>query len=132
MTVINLHQLPAMNNVMNKRLESVAIRRLEILEKIAAQRLELVALSQDFQRPLGVVDTGLKGINFIRNHPTLLAGLAGGFLALRRTGIIGWMHKGWSLLYLSPVILSAGSKILSAVTRSSRHNKNTEDSAITN
>jgi hypothetical protein len=91
---------------MNNRLESVANRRLEILEKIAAQRMELAALSQDFQRPLGVVDTGLKGINFVRKHPTLMAGLAGGFLALRRTGVIGWIQKGLSLLYLSPVILN--------------------------
>ena len=116
---------------MKKRLESVAIRRLEILEKIAAQRMELAEISQDFQRPLGVVDTGLKGINFIRNHPALMAGLAGGFLALRSTGIIGWIQKGRSLLYLSPLILSAGSKILSAVSRSSHAKKNTEVSSLT-
>ena len=111
---------------MNKRLESVATRRLEILEKIAAQRLELAEISRDFQRPLGVVDTGLKGINFIRSHPALMAGLAGGFLALRRTGIIGWIQKGRSLLYLSPVILSAGSKLLSTISRSSHQKKTTE------
>jgi hypothetical protein len=116
---------------MNKRLESVAIRRLEILEKIAAQRMELSEISQDFQRPLGVVDTGLKGINFIRSHPALMASLAGGFLALRRTGIVGWIQKGRSLLYLSPVILSAGSKIFSAVSRSSHVKKNTEVDSLT-
>ena len=117
---------------MNKRLESVASRRLEIQQKIEAQRMELAEISRDLQRPLGVVDTGLKGINFVRSHPALMAGLAGGFLAIRHTGFIGWIQKGRSLLYLSPVILSAGSKILSAVSRSSRQKKSTEVSAITN
>ena len=126
MTGIILRQLPDMNNDMNKRLESVAARRLEILEKISAQRLELAEISRDLQRPLGVVDTGWKGINFIRRHPALMAGLAGGFLAMRRTGIIGWIQKGRSLLYLSPVIMSAGSKFLSTISRSSQQKQTTE------
>ena len=116
---------------MNKRLESVATRRLEILEKIAAQRLELAEISRELQRPLGVVDIGWKGINFIRSHPALMAGLAGGFLALRRTGVIGWIQKGRSLLYLSPVILSAGSKLFSTISRSSHQKKTTEVGSLT-
>lgn len=101
---------------MSKDLESVASRRLELLEKIEAQRMEMAEISGHFQRPLALVNTGLKGVRFIQSHPVLMAGSVAALLTLRRTGIVGWIQKGRRLLYLYPFILSFGLKSLSSTT----------------
>ncbi|MDO8262711.1 MAG: YqjK-like family protein [Gallionella sp.] len=103
---------------MKKRLAALAHRRLELFEKIAAQRMEVAEISQHWQKPLAVVDTGLKAARFIRSHPGLVSGGVAALLSLRGMGIAGFARKGWRLLYLYPSILSFGLKFLSSATRS--------------
>jgi hypothetical protein len=103
---------------MKKRLAAVAHRRRGLLEKIEAQRMEVAEISQHWEKPLALVDVGLKAVRFIRNHSALVAGGVAALLAWRREGIVGLAQKGWRLLYLYPSILAFGLKFLSLATRS--------------
>ncbi len=102
---------------MKKQFNNLATRRHRLLEKIAAQRVEMVEMSRQWQAPLTLVDTGLSAARFIRSHPTFLSGAMAGLLALRRTSATGLALKGWRLLYLYPPILSWGLKRLPLLTR---------------
>ena len=103
---------------MKNQLAALAHRRRELLEKIEAQRMEVAEISVHWQKPLALVDVGLKAVRFIRNHPALVSGGVAALLAWRRKGIIGLAQKGWRLLYLYPSILALGLKFLSSATRS--------------
>lgn len=103
---------------MKKRLADLAHRRRKLLEKIEAQRIEVADISQHWQKPLALVDTGLKAVRFLHNHPAWVAGGVAGLLALRHNGIVSLAQKGWRLLYLYPSILTFGLKFLSSATRS--------------
>jgi len=111
---------------MKKRLADLACRRRELLEKIETQRVEVAEISQHWQKPLALVDTGLKAVRFIRNHPAWIAGSVAAFLALRRKGIAGLAHEGWRLLRLYPSTLFLGLKYLSSATRSPSEGRKTE------
>jgi hypothetical protein len=112
---------------MKKQIANLAGCRHELLEKIAAQRAELVEISQQWQAPLALVDTGLNAARFIRSHPMLLAGAVAGILVLRRTGAAGLVLKGWRLLYLYSPILSFGLKFLPLLTRARSIERNTNE-----
>jgi len=101
---------------MKKQLADLACRRRVLLEKIASQRMEVAEISQHWQKPLALVDAGVKAVRFIHNHPALVAGGMAALLTLRRKGIAGLAQESWRLLRLYPVILSL-------VTRSSREER---------
>ena len=103
---------------MKKRLVVLARRRRELLETIEAQRMEIVEISLHWQKPLALVDAGLKVVRFMHNHPAIVASCVTVLLAWRRKGIVGLAQNGWRLLYLYPSILSFGFKFLSTTTRS--------------
>lgn len=103
---------------MKKRLAALAHRRLELFDKIEAQRMEVAEISQHWQKPLAVADTGLKAVRFIRSHPGLVSGGVAALLSLRGMGIAGFARKGWRLLFLYPSILTFGLKFLSSASRS--------------
>jgi hypothetical protein len=98
---------------MKKRLSAVAHRRRGLLEKIEAQRMDVAEISVHWQKPLALVDAGLKAVRFIHNHPALMAGGVATLLAWRRKGIVGLAQEGWRLLFLYPAALSFGLKFLS-------------------
>jgi len=111
---------------MKKRLAELACRRRGLLEKIAAQRMEVAEISRHWQKPLALADAGLKAVRFIHNHPSLVAGGVAALLTMRRNGIVGLAQKGWRLLHLYPSILSFGFKYLSSAARSTSEMRNTE------
>lgn len=81
--------------------------------------MEVAEISVHWQKPMAVVDTGLKAVRFLRNHPALVSGGVAALLAFRRKGIVGLAQEGWRLLYLYPSALSFGLKCLSSLaTRS--------------
>lgn len=97
---------------MKQRLAELADRRLRLLETIEAQRIEIAAISVDFQKPLALADTGLKAARFVRNHPALVSGAFAVLLSMRGLRIAGLAKKGWRLLYLYPAAISLGLKYL--------------------
>ena len=105
---------------MKKRLAALAHQRLELLGKIEAQRREVAEISQHWQKPLALVDTGLKAVRFIRSHPALVSGGMATLLAWSRKDTTAHQaeKKRWRLLYLYPSILFFGFKYLSSASRS--------------
>lgn len=99
---------------MKKRLAELACRRRVLIEKIEAQRMEVAGISQQWQKPLALVDAGVKAVRFIHNHPALVAGGVATFLALRHKGITGLAQEGWRLLRLYPAIFSLATRSPSA------------------
>jgi hypothetical protein len=87
---------------MKKHATDIASRRCLLLEKIRIQRMEVIAISQQLQKPLALVDAGIKAVHFIRSHPTLITGSAALLLALRRRDFAAMKQHGWSLLCLHP------------------------------
>ena len=111
---------------MKKRLAALTHRRRGLLEKIEAQRIDVAEISVHWQKPLALVDVGLKAVRFVHNHPALMAGDVTALLAWRRKGIVGLALEGWRLLYLYPSALAFGLKFLSSATRSPNEKRNTE------
>ncbi|MDO8207672.1 MAG: YqjK family protein [Gallionella sp.] len=104
---------------MKKHLDDIACRRRLILEKIRAQKRDIAEISLQLQKPLALVDAGIKAVHFIRSHPTLVTGGVAMLLALRRGDFVGMKQHGWRLLCLYPAT--------SRLTRHfSRQKRNTE------
>jgi len=80
---------------MKKRLADLAYRRCRLLEKIDAQRIEVAEISIHWQKPLALVDAGLKAAHFIHNHPTLMSGGVALLMALRPGRVWKWLQLGW-------------------------------------
>lgn len=91
---------------MKERLADLACRRRVLIEKIGIQRIEVAGISQRWQKPLALVDAGVKAACFIHNHPTLVAGGVAAFWVLRRKGITGLVREKWHLFRLYPAIFS--------------------------
>lgn len=68
--------------------------------------MEVAEISQHWQKPLALVDAGVKAVRFIHNHPALVAGGMAALLALRRKGIAGLAQEGWRLLRFYPAFRS--------------------------
>jgi hypothetical protein len=111
---------------MKQRLAAIAYRRLGLLEKIKAQRMEVAEISRLWQAPVAVFDAGMKAVRFVRSHPGLISGGFAALLSLRGMGIAGVAQKSWRLLFLYPAAISFGLKYLFSVTRSPRKVRNSE------
>jgi hypothetical protein len=111
---------------MKQQLADLAYRRQGLLEKIAAQRMELAAISLNLKRPLALADAGLNMVRFIRNHPALVSGGFAALLSMRGLGVAGLAKKGWRLLFLYPAAISFGLKYLFSATRSLGEVRNSE------
>ncbi len=85
---------------MNKRLVILADRRCNLLNKIDSQRKDVAELTGRWQTPLAVVDTRLKAVNFLHNHPTLVVASVAAIATYCRKGIAGLASEGWRSLYL--------------------------------
>jgi hypothetical protein len=87
---------------MNKHAIDIASRRMLLLEKIRIQRMQVIEVSLQLQKPLAVVDAGIKAVHFIRRHPALMTSGAALLLAFRRRSLILMAQEGWRLLCLYP------------------------------
>lgn len=104
---------------MNKHLADLACRRRELLREIELQRREVAEISHRWQQPLALMDLGLKGARFLRNHPALVFGGVAVLMAWRRKEIVGMAKAGGHWLCRYPSTLSIGLKLLSLWTRAS-------------
>lgn len=88
---------------MKKRLDDIAGRRLVLLEKIRIQKSEMAEISLHLKKPLALVDTGIKAVNFMRRHPVLVSSGVAVIMALQRNGLAGMVVQGWRMarIYLS-------------------------------
>jgi hypothetical protein len=111
---------------MNKRLAQLVIRRLELLDKIESQRMELADISLHLQKPLAVADVGLKAVRYIYNHPALVSGGVTALLTLRNKGLLGLAKHGWRLLFLYPSAIFFGLKYLTSANRAPAEERNIE------
>lgn len=57
--------------------------------------MEVAEISRHWQKPLALVDVGLKAVRFIHNHPALVAGAAALLAALRPGRVGKWLQLGW-------------------------------------
>lgn len=87
---------------MRKNLIDLACQRRLLLEKINAQRMEMVEISLQLHKPLALVDAGIKAVHFIFSHPVLATSGVALLLAFRRGNLIFMAHEGWRLLSLYP------------------------------
>jgi hypothetical protein len=107
-----------------QQLADLASRRLELVQQIEIQRLDVAKIASHWQKPFAVADTGLKALHLAYRHPALTAGGATALLAWRRKGIAGVAKNGWRLLYLYPSAIFLGLKYLAAI---SHHSKTKRD-----
>ena len=87
---------------MKKQLAEIAYRRRMLLREIEAQRLEVVEISRQWQKPFALVDVGLNAVRFIRDRPALLSAAVAAFMAVRRKSIAGLFQKEGLLLNFVP------------------------------
>ena len=87
---------------MKKHLIDLSHRRLLLLEKIDNQRWEMLEVSLQLQKPLALVDAGIRAVHFIRRHPALVTGGMALLLAFRRRNLLLMAQEGWRLLRLYP------------------------------
>jgi hypothetical protein len=57
-------------------LQDSSVRKNKLIERIAAQRVELSSVVQNLERPLGMLDKGLTFAQKLKHQPKLLLGLA--------------------------------------------------------
>lgn len=87
---------------MKNRLHDLACRRHLLLDKINTQRIEVIEISLQLQKPLALADAGIKAVHFIRRHPALVTTSVALLLALRRKNLLLIAQEGWRLLCLYP------------------------------
>lgn len=87
---------------MKQKRHDMACRRHLLLEKINAQRIEVVDIALQLQKPLALADKGIEAVHFIRRHPALAATGVALLLALRRRNMRLVVQEGWRLLSLYP------------------------------
>jgi hypothetical protein len=87
---------------MKQKRHDIACRRHLLLEKITAQRIEIVGISLQLQKPLALADAGIRAVHFIRRHPALVASGVAALLALCRGNFRLVVQHGWRLLSLYP------------------------------
>lgn len=64
--------------------------------------MDIVETARHLQKPLALVDAGIKAVHFIRSHPTLVTSGVALLLALRRGDFVGLKQHGWRMLCLYP------------------------------
>lgn len=111
---------------MNKQIARLAYRRLELMNKIEAQRMEVAEISQHLQKPLAVADVVLKAARLIYNHPALVSGGVIALLTWRQKGFVGLAKHGWRLLFDYPSAILFGLKYFSSATCSPSEERNTD------
>lgn len=93
---------------MNQRLLEIRVRRARLQAKIEAQRNAVGIITERWEKPLAVADTGLAALRFVKSHPVLVAGVGAAFV-FRYRGASGLATAGWRLwrLYRSALSFAA-------------------------
>ena len=102
---------------MKRHLTDITNRRQALLGKIDNQRMEVAALSRQWQKPLAAADLGLKAVRYIRAHPGWVIGSVTLLLVWRRKGLFHFAQMSWRNY---PVLLSYGLKLLPLLRLASR------------
>lgn len=89
---------------MNAKLIELAERRTTLATRAATQRAELSQALAPWRRALAVVDQGWVVVRYIRNHATLLAGVAAFLLPLRPLRVARWLPRGWLVWRMALVV----------------------------
>lgn len=105
---------------MNQRLVLLAYRRIELLQKIEAQRMYMAEIFQHLKKPLAVADVGVKAAHFVYSHRALFASVMTALVTWRQKGIVGLAKNSWRLLYLYPSSIFFGLKYLTSHTNESK------------
>jgi hypothetical protein len=85
-----------MNLFVNEQMHELSQRRNELLARIASQRKELSEeIDAEWKAPLAMADKGIALVNYVRNHPMLLA-VVGAMFVFRRRSAAGLMWGLWS------------------------------------
>lgn len=81
---------------MNKKQIHLAERRSLLIKQAAAQRSALAHTLEPWRARLSLVDRGVAVFQYVRRHPTWMAGAAlvlAAFLRPQRAG--KWLQRGW-------------------------------------
>lgn len=82
---------------MNKRLIELAERRERLVATIELQRGALARQVAPWRGVLSVADRGVEAVRYLKQHPGLVAGAVGFFVALRPHRAFTWLKRGWSV-----------------------------------
>lgn len=95
-----------MSRVLEARLAELQQRRALLVERAAAQRIELSGVCQEFERPLRWARATLGVVAFLRNSPGFAAfsTAASILIGSRLTSIRGWLARGLMLFQLGNAI----------------------------
>ncbi len=81
---------------MNKQLDELRKRRIELLATIAAQRILAAEEASYLESRMGWVDKGWRAASFLRSNPIFLTGVTA-FLLFRRRGAFGLVKGAWAM-----------------------------------
>jgi len=71
-------------------------RRERLVEKAQAQRLVIAQNLDVWHKPLTIVDQCLNVLQYIRNHPVMIAGSSTALFSILRPSKFGkWFKRGW-------------------------------------
>ena len=73
----------------------ILLGRERLLALCAAQRDELVVLTQELAGPIKVADRAIDGVRYLRDHPLVLAGAVGLLAVMQRRGMWKWAKRGF-------------------------------------
>jgi len=97
---------------MNKQMIDVMQRRRYLLQRITAQREQIVELSPRLKIPLTLLDQGVAAVRYARSHPFLIGGMV--VLTVVRWRGVAWMIKNtWRLWNTYRTVTAFSTKISS-------------------
>ena len=77
-------------------MQNVMQRRVELLVRIDAQRVEMAQSCRRLKAPLSFADQGLAILRYLRSHPVLVAGVVA-LVVAKRNSMDGLMSGAWGL-----------------------------------
>lgn len=76
---------------------SIMRRREQLLAQCDAQRMDLAAIARQSEGAIKVVDNVVGAVNYLRNHPVVLAAAVALLVVIRRRGLWDWARHGFLL-----------------------------------
>ncbi len=76
---------------------ALAARKERLLERIAAQRSELVVHVEPLKQPLALVDKLVQAANFVKQRPWIAGVAAIATVIIGRGGVLRWVGRGWTV-----------------------------------
>src|SRR5512143_1665289 len=82
---------------MNAKLIELAERRATLMERAAAERVELSRAWAPWRKGLLILDHGAQAVRSLKNHPELAVGGVALLVVLRPWRMAKWVPRGWLL-----------------------------------